>query len=87
MRTRPGPWRTRQGLAVQEAAGFGCNRWTVRQDFKALAASGHALEHGPGNDRSYSLNYAREHRHAPHRIAPDAPAAHPGLGLARRSGR
>ncbi|WP_107055034.1 DeoR family transcriptional regulator [Streptomyces aureocirculatus] len=72
----PGPVRTGQMLPAQAAAGFGCSRTTIRQDLHALAHRGLLIEHGPDNNRSYTLNHAWEHGHA-HADRTRAPAAPP----------
>lgn len=52
---QPGEVRTGEVMALYRANGWGPSRTTARRDLQYLARHGHLTEHGPVNDRSYTL--------------------------------
>lgn len=60
MRHSPDRWTSGRVVAFYQANGWGRQRHVARQDLRHLTEMGLLTEHGPENDRSYSLNPAKE---------------------------
>ncbi|CAM5249146.1 hypothetical protein SGLAM104S_01578 [Streptomyces glaucescens] len=55
MREQPGAVSTGEVMALYRANGWGPSRTTARRDLQYLARHGQLDEHGPQNNRSYTL--------------------------------
>ncbi|NUQ95336.1 MAG: hypothetical protein HOY79_01800 [Streptomyces sp.] len=59
IRQRPREVRTGEVMRLYRANGWGPSRATARHDLQYFARRGVLIEHGPEDDRHYTLNLAK----------------------------
>ncbi|GHH29961.1 DeoR family transcriptional regulator [Streptomyces rubradiris] len=61
IRQQPHEVRTGEVMALYRAHGWGPSRTTARRDLQYLARHGQLTEHGPADDRYYTLTWKDGH--------------------------